>query len=244
MGQYFAKDYTGGAFVLFGPAHLAFLALVLAGILALRLLRRKSERFKRNFRIAYTVIMVLNELSWHAWKAWIGEWTVQEMLPLHLCSIFVILNSIMLLTRNYRIYEIAYFLGTAGAMQALLTPDAGIYGLPHFRAFQTLIAHGMIMSAPIYMTTVEGYRPYWRSIPRVFLYANLYMIAVTGLNLLIGSNYMYTLHKPATASLMDMLGPWPFYLLPLEIIGLVICVILYLPYVIQDWRANRTPAAA
>jgi len=165
------------------------------------------------------------------------------MLPLHMCSVFVILNSIMLLTRNYRIYEFSYFLGIGGAMQAVLTPDAGIYGLPHFRAWQTLIAHSMIMSAAIYMTVVEGYRPTWRSLGRVFLWANVYMLVITGVNLLIGSNYMYTLRKPDTASLIDVLGPWPLYLISLELVALVVCVILYIPFAIKDWRARATVAA-
>ncbi len=244
MDQYFAKDYTGGAFELFGTAHLAFIAFVVfCLVVLLPRLRGKDERYLRRFRITYTVIMVVNELAWHIWKAWIGEWSVQTMLPLHMCSVFVILNSIMLLTRNYRIYEFSYFLGIGGAMQAVLTPDAGIYGLPHFRAWQTLIAHSMIMSAAIYMTVVEGYRPTWRSLGRVFLWANVYMLVITGVNLLIGSNYMYTLRKPDTASLIDVLGPWPLYLISLELVALVVCVILYIPFAIKDWRARATVAA-
>ena len=241
MDWFFSPNYTGGDFVVFGPAHLAFLALILAGILCLPLLKGKSERFLRAFRIVYAVVLVTNESGWHIWKAWIGEWTVQEMLPLHLCSVFIILSSIMLLTRSYKIYEYAYFLGIAGAMQALLTPDAGQYGLPHYRAIQTLTAHGLLLSAPIYMSVVEGYRPHWRSIPRIFLGANIYMAVIGVVNWLLGSNYMYVAHKPATASLLDVLGPWPWYILSLEAIGAVMCVILYLPFAIADWRREHQP---
>jgi hypothetical integral membrane protein (TIGR02206 family) len=245
MDQFFAKDYTGGAFELFGPAHLAFMGCVLfCLVFLLPRLRGKDETFLRRFRITYVVIMVLNELSWQIWKLWIGEWSIQTMLPLHVCSVFVILNSVMLLTRNYRIYEFAYFLGIGGAMQAVLTPDAGIYGLPHFRAWQTLTAHSLIMSAAIYMTVVEGFRPTWGSLGRVFLWANIYMVAVTALNLLIGSNYMFTLRKPDTASLIDVLGPWPLYLISLQVVALVVCVILYSPFIFKDWQARKTAAAA
>jgi len=244
MDQFFAKNYTGSPFILFGWAHLAFIACVLAGNLLLPKLRGKSDIFKRNFRIVYVTISILVELSWHTWKASIGEWTAQEMLPLHVCSVFVVLNAIMMLARNYRIYEISYFLAIGGAMQAMLTPDAGIYGMGHFRAWQTLIAHAMIMTGPIYMTVVEGFRPTWKSLGRVFIFANLYMLVITPFNLLIGSNYMFTIHKPVTASLMDMLHPWPWYLLELELIALVICVVLYLPFAIKDWRSRRQLAAA
>ena len=148
----------------------------------------------------------------------------------------------MLLTKSYPIYEFAYFLGIAGASQAVLTPEAGIYGFPHYRIFQTLFAHGAIVTAAIFMTVVEGYRPTWKSLKRVVIWLNIYALLVTGINLLIGSNYLYTLQKPATASLIDLLGPWPVYLLALELIALLFCFLLYLPWMIKDRNARPKSA--
>jgi len=46
-------------------------------------------------------------------------------------------------------------------------------------------------------------------------------------------------HKPPTASLLDLLPPWPWYILWMEAIGLVVmCLILYLPFAVKDWRAK------
>jgi hypothetical integral membrane protein (TIGR02206 family) len=161
------------------------------------------------------------------------------MLPLHLCSVLVWLGAYMLVTKSYTIYEFSYFLGIAGALQALLTPDVGIYGFPHFRFFQTMISHGTIILSAIYMTFVEGYRPTWKSVIRVMVWMNVYMVAIGIVNWLIGSNYLFIAHKPETASLIDVLGPWPWYILSLEAIGLVLCLLLYLPYAIRDQRAAR-----
>ena len=166
------------------------------------------------------------------------------MLPLHLCSVLVFASAYMLLTRSYKVYEFAYFLGIAGALQALLTPDAGIYGYPHFRFFQVIISHGSIVTAAIYMTFVEGYRPYVSSLKRVFIWANIYMIVVFFLNQILGSNYLFIAHKPETASLIDVLGPWPWYILVLEVIGIVMCLLLYLPYAIADMKRKQATLAA
>ncbi|MDO9348014.1 MAG: YwaF family protein [Anaerolineales bacterium] len=57
-------------------------------------------------------------------------------------------------------------------------------------------------------------------------------------NLLIGSNYLFIAHKPPTASLLDLLPEWPWYIAWVEVIGILICLILYLPFAIQDWRAK------
>ena len=159
----------------------------------------------------------------------------------HLISLAVIY---VLLTRNYRVYEIVFFLGIAGASQTLVTPEAANYGLPHFRAIQTLWAHGMIVIALVYVTAIEGLRPTWGSIWRTMLFGNFYMLFVTGVNHLLGSNYMYTLRKPDSASLLDLLGPWPWYLFWAEFIALFLFILLYLPFAISDWRAGKAPDRA
>lgn len=161
------------------------------------------------------------------------------MLPLHLCSLFVFLSAYMLVAKHYKIYEFAYFMGIAGATQALLTPDAGAYGFPHFRAFQVMVSHGCIVTAAVYMTVVEGFRPTWVSYLRVVIGTNLYMLFVGLVNWRLGSNYLFIAHKPETASLLDVLGPWPWYILAMEALGLVLCLLLYTPFAIRDWQAKR-----
>jgi hypothetical integral membrane protein (TIGR02206 family) len=240
MDQFFAKDYAGAAFELFGPAHLAALGVVAlfnVGLVVFR--RRLGASARQNFRYGLAILLILNEMAWHIWNLATGQWTIQTMLPLQLCSVMVPLSAVMLVTRSYRLFEFLYFLGIGAAMQALLTPDAGRYGFPHFRAFQTFISHGSILTAAIYMTVVEGYRPYWRSLARVVVGMNLYMVVIFGFNLLIGSNYLFIARKPDTASLIDVLGPWPWYILSLEAIGLVISLLLYAPFAVRDRRARR-----
>jgi hypothetical integral membrane protein (TIGR02206 family) len=243
MGQYFVKEYTGDPFLLFGSGHLIALAVVVMINLSFIWLRKsESQKLKDGVRFSFAALLVISEGSWHIWNIAIGEWTIQTHLPFHLCAVLVWTSLVMLLTKNYHIYEFVYFLGIAGASQALLTPEAGIYGFPHYRVFQTIIAHGSIVTAAVFMTVVEGYRPYWSSFKRVFIWTNIYMVVVTGINLLIGSNYLYTIHKPPSASLMDLLGPWPWYLISLEIVGLILCFLLYLPFMVRD-RKHKLQAA-
>jgi hypothetical integral membrane protein (TIGR02206 family) len=242
--QYFAKDYTGGPFVLFGTGHLIALVVVaLFNIWVVRQFRGAPEATLKKVRWGITAALWLNELAWHLWNVYCGTWTIQTMLPFHLCSVLVWGGGLALLTRNKAVYEFMYFLGIGGALQALLTPEAGIYGLPHFRAFQTLIAHGLILSSPIYMTFIEGFRPTWKSILRVAVIINIYMVIVFFVNKLLDSNYLFIARKPETASILDMLPDWPVYILYMEALGIVTCLILYIPFAIKDWRASRVAAA-
>jgi hypothetical integral membrane protein (TIGR02206 family) len=242
MDKFFARDYTGTPFFFMGVAHLAvLLAIILLNLYLLRF-KSKDEATRTKVRWSMAIILWANEIGWHVWNHAVGQWNVQTMIPLHVCSVLVWLGGYMLVSKNYIIYELTYFLGIAGALQALLTPDLGLYGFPHYRFFQTFISHGLIVTSAIYMTTVEGFRPTWKSILRVTVIANIYMALVFFLNQAIGSNYMYINRKPDTASLLDMLPAWPGYIPYVELIGLFMFLLLYLPFIIKDKRM-RTQVA-
>lgn len=243
MDFFFAKDFTGSPFIFLGPAHLVAMACIVLLNFALLPLKNASAESRKRATLVMALILWGNEIGWHIWNAAVGTWTLQTMLPLHVCSFMVWFGGWMLISRNKTIYEFMYFLGIGGALQAVITPDIGVYGYPHYRFFQTFISHGLIITAAIYMTVVEGFRPTWGSFKRVIIGGNIYMLIVTGINWLIGSNYLWTLGKPATASLFDLMPDWPWYLLIVQLIGLVTFLILYLPFIIKDWRAGKQETA-
>ena len=237
MTDFFAREYTGGAFELFGTAHMIGLALVAAACLLIYLLRdRFSPRGQRAMRWGLLGLIYLCEGSWQVWMLSTGQWTIQGMLPLWLCSVTSWTMPLLLIFRSRRYYEWAYFMGIIGAALALSTPDLTIYGFPHFRFLEFFTLHGAIIVAVVYMTAVEGFRPHWRSLPRVILITNGYWLFCALVNSLIGSNYLYTHGKLPTPSLLDVLGPHPWYLLAMEGLGILLCMLLYLPFAIQDWR--------
>jgi hypothetical integral membrane protein (TIGR02206 family) len=64
---------------------------------------------------------------------------------------------------------------------------------------------------------------------------NVYMALVAPINIALGTNYMYLFEKPKEATLMDFLGPWPWYILGLEAVGTALFFIMYSPYLISDY---------
>lgn len=239
MENYFAYDYSGNPFQLFGKWHLIALVIIIFIPFSLIFFRNSSESTRKRIRWVMALILWTDEAAWHVWNIYWGHWSVSTMLPLHICSLLIWLAGFMLINKNYRIYEFAYFIGIGGAIQALLTPDAGIYGFPHFRVFQTFISHGMLIISALYMTIVEGFRPTCKSIWRVVIGLNIYAILVFPINLLLGTNYLFINGKPSTASLLDVLPPWPYYIVFIEIIGLFIFFILYSPFLIKDFRNKQ-----
>jgi len=235
MEIFFGKEFDQVQFNLFSTQHLiAIFVIILVGVIIIATQRKSSPEKRNVVRWWMAIILVVNEMSWHLWNLSIGEWSIQAMLPFHLCSILVWLSAYMLITKNQLIYEFAYLIGIAGALQAILTPDLGPYEFPHYRYFQTFISHGLIIISALYMTLVEGFRPTWGSVKRVAIYGNIYFLFVFVLNLIIGSNYLFIAHKPETASLLDVLPPWPYYLVIIELLAAFFILLFYSPFAIKD----------
>ena len=102
-----------------------------------------------------------------------------------------------------------------------------------------MISHGLLITSGIYMTVVEGLRPTWKSFWRVVIGLNIYAAIIFPINKLLGTDFLYINAKPSIASLLDLLRPWPYYIIYMELIGILVFLLLYLPFIITDWRANH-----
>jgi hypothetical integral membrane protein (TIGR02206 family) len=60
-------------------------------------------------------------------------------------------------------------------------------------------------------------------------------------NLLTGGNYMFLRHAPGVHSLLDLMGPWPWYVVGAAAIALALFAALDLPFAIAR---RRTEAGA
>ncbi|MCP8615242.1 YwaF family protein [Salirhabdus salicampi] len=237
MSDLFVKDGSE-PFVLFSSTHILTMAVILALCIGMYLFRKQLKRGLPNkiFRFGMATILIISEISLIWWLLTVGDWSLQYSLPLHLSSLSLFLSSILLITRNYRLFEFTYFVGIGSAFQVMLTPDIQAYTFPHFRYIHFFVSHGGIAIANLFMVLVEGYRPTFKSIFKAFLYVNCYSLFIFIVNVVIDGNYMYIMRKPMNPSVFDYLGPWPYYIIPLEIITLATFLLLYVPFYIRKIR--------
>jgi hypothetical integral membrane protein (TIGR02206 family) len=212
---------------LFGRLHLALLGATAAAAVALPWLCRRGVIPARAARLVIGWALLANELGWWAFR-YSHEGVHAWNLPLQLCDLTVWLAVLACLTARRGIAEFAYFAGMAGAGMALLTPDLWS-PWPTYPAIYFFVAHGGIVIA-VTLVAFGGmvrFRPgaVWRSFGWLVAYA----APVGAFNAAFGSNYMYLSRKPASASLLDKLGPWPWYLLPAAAAGLGLFWLLWLP---------------
>jgi hypothetical integral membrane protein (TIGR02206 family) len=224
-------------FRVFGPSHLAALGAtaVLTAALVLLARRAKRPRLVRAAALGLAALLLLDEAAVVILAARADLPTLRDHLPFQLCDWVIFAAAAALVWRRQLPYEIAYFWGLSGTLQALLTPDLREdFPHPHFFTFQILHAGAVV--AILFLTLGLGMRPRWRSTWRAWLWLQAYVALTAVVDRLLASNYGYLLAKPVQASLYDYLGPWPWYLVALEALSFVLFLLCYLPFALLDHR--------
>ena len=236
MPPFFSTDYSGNPFHMFSTSHWVALSVLLLLYLSLVLTRRffrHNGTADRSARYTIAAILLLQETVLNIWRLVNNDWSVATSLPLHICGVAVLLSAAMMFNKRYFLFEITFFWGLGGALQALFTPDIGPYGFPHFRYFHFFVSHGTIILASLYMIFVHQYKPQHRSVWKILLVTNAYAAFIGVFNWLTGANYLYLCHKPETGSLLDVLGPFPWYLVSLEILLVITFYLYYAPFALR-----------
>lgn len=230
MATFFSAAYEH-KFQLFSADHLFMVTAACLLFIMLFFMRKRlrQEAVNRIARWTMAFILILCEVSFHLWAAANGIWTIQNYLPLELCSITLYLCVWMLFTKSYRIFEICYFTALGGATQAMLTPALG-FPFPYYRFFEFFLSHIVIIAAALFMVFVEKYKPTLKSVVKTMVLLNFYAAVVFFINKATGGNYLFLSEKPKNGSIMDFLGPYPYYILGLEGIAVLLFILLYLPF--------------
>lgn len=223
------------AFQAFGTAHLGALAVILGISLALPVSmdRLGSPAAARRFGAGLGCLILAakaGELAWYVSQGIPWAW----LLPFHLCDLAAFAAAGALVLRNPRLQEPAYYWGMAGTLQALLTPDLRS-GFPSPDFWLFFVPHGLVIAAVAYAAGALGLRPGPGSVRRTFLLTALACLPAGLANWLLGTNYMYLRAKPEAATLLDFMGPWPWYILVLVPIAWVFLALWYLPF---RWAAR------
>jgi hypothetical integral membrane protein (TIGR02206 family) len=217
-----------GVFEMFSMSHMIVLLLFFLGTSSLYTYRQKLKQIKwRPIEIGIAVSLLLFEVIFHIWLLTSSYWDASDSIPIELCSISLFLAIILLLTGKKIVYELLLFTALLGATQALVTPVL-YYDFPHIRFFYFFYTHIMMIWIALYFTWVKGYRPTIWSVGKVIIFLNVLLPIVMVVNRLVDGNYMFLSHKPSTPSLLDYLGPYPWYIFSLEGLLLILSLVVWL----------------
>ena len=191
----------------YGPSHLAAIAVLVAGILAfLAFGRWTPRRFDRGFAVAIVAIAVPVQLLQFTPE----EWDLQTSLPLQLCDWAWLVAAIALWTRSRLAATITYLWGLTLTSQAIITP-ALTTAFPGLRWWMFFALHLLIVWAAVHVVWGMKLHPTWTTYWQTALITLTWLFVTIRFNVLVGTNYGYLNGKPAQSSALDLLGPWPGY---------------------------------
>ena len=222
----------------FSDAHIAALAvLAVAAVPTVWAARRYPGRWMVTWARALALVIIVGWVGEYVAEAVQGTWTVASSLPLQLTNAVSAVAVLALWTSRPMLVELLYFWSLTASLQATLTPDLA-HSFPSALYFTYFAYHVAPVVAGCFL--VLGCRLY----PRPGAYWSVFVVtvafaAVAGVgNLITGGNYMYLRAKPVHGSLLDVMGPWPLYILSTAVLGLAMLFALQL---LADWLRQRDP---
>jgi hypothetical integral membrane protein (TIGR02206 family) len=210
--------------------HLLPLALlVVAAVLLCVAARRAPGRWIDTVAAVIAIALVIAELSWQPYVLANHTWSLRASLPVQLCDVAGFVAAAALLWRRLLLVEVAYFWGLGGTLQAVLTPDLQGHHFPSFPYLQFYITHDLVILAALFLVVGLALQPRPGAVRRIYLLTLGFAVVVGVIDLVSGANYMY-LRMPAPGSLLEVIGPWPWYIATGAVLTLVVLVILDAPF--------------
>jgi hypothetical integral membrane protein (TIGR02206 family) len=207
----------------------ALVATASAAVLSTWAARAHPGAWILTFSRALAVLILAAYLTENVAIAVRGTWSLERSLPLQLTDAVTIISALALWSPRPLLFELAYFWALTASLQAVLTPDLDD-AFPSLFFFTYFTTHGGAVVAAVFLAWGRGLVPRPGSVGRVFL-ATAAFAAVAGLaDLLTGGNYMFLREKPEAASLLDLMGPWPWYILSGAVLALALFAALDAPF--------------
>ena len=208
-------------FSAFGASHLTVLVLFAIGAAALVWIgRRQTESQARGLgRVLGALIMAIFGVAL-VYK--LVQPSIASSVPLQLCDLAELTAAYALWSRRNWAFTLTYYWGLPLSSQALITPDLDGRDFPSHGFLTFFALHLLIVWTAIYLTWGRGMRPSWRSYRFAVITTLAWGAFTLAFNTIGGTDYGFLNRKPLNPSLLDLLGPWPFYVLAeIVIVGTV-----------------------
>lgn len=224
-------------FEAFGWSHGAVVALLAVVLGALVIVGRRYRGTSAERRLSRTLAVVfagfLIPVEGYYLLPW--QWGIKYSLPLQLCDLAAVAAVWALWSYSPAAFALTYFWGLTLTSQAFVSPELTGPDFPSLQFISFFGVHSLVVCAAVYLTWGVGLRPDWRSY-RIAVGVTIgWGFAMFVFNHFEGTNYGFLNSKPLAASLLDVLGPWPWYLLSELVVGAAAWALITWP-----WEQGRT----
>jgi hypothetical integral membrane protein (TIGR02206 family) len=223
---------TSDTFPHFGAAHGCVVLGFVLFATSLVLLRRQLEPIGRSraLDLLLASIAVVLWLTVNGWWFLPANFDRASSWPLHVCDLAGIAAPIVLVHPVRWLRAILYYWGLGLSTQSFITP--AITASPRDPGFWFFWAtHYIVVGISIYDLAARGYRPGWRDFRIGAIAGLIYVALLVPIDVIFGVNYGYLgpnqLEHP---TLIDWLGPWPWRIAVMYVLGLLLTALMTLPW--------------
>lgn len=231
---------------LLSTEHLATLAVIAVAITVLVVgARTRPGPWTSLAGRGLALVLVGAEVGWWIYLVSTGARSsdLASALPLQLCDAAIFVAALALWFRWQLLVELTYFWGLAGTIQALITPDLPQH-FPSFPFVQYYVAHAGVVAAALFLVVGLGLWPRRNAFVQIVALTIAYAAFVGLVDAVSGADYMYLRAKPVSATLLDALGPWPWYIAWAALIALALLFALDTPFRVLRLRRHSEKAGA
>ena len=165
-------------------------------------------------------------------------WFIATDLPLHMCGFSVFATSWALITKNQTVFELSYFWGFGGALQAILTPDPSSI-VNHFYLFSFMVSHGLIILNVLYLIFVFKMVLTKGALFRTIIITNILLVGIAFINWLLDANYFYIFEPPPVQNPLIIVREHPLYFVNMEVIAILVLYIISIPMLIYRTKIEK-----
>lgn len=195
----------------YGATHLVPLAIFVLGLWPVVAVgrRHRASPGPTQFSRAWAVALPVVTIPFHVIDL-TTNFDIGITLPLHLCDLTWVVAAWALWTHHRLAVALTCFWGLTLTPQALITPALG-EEFPDARYFAFWCLHLLVVWAAVYLVVGLGLVPSWRDYADSIAVTLVWAATTYAFNVVADTNYGYLVRKPATGSILDLLGPWPWY---------------------------------
>jgi hypothetical integral membrane protein (TIGR02206 family) len=224
-------------FTAYSPSHLVVLAIFAGGTLALVAAGPRLRRSGAQRPLALTLAWGCVVFGLASSVLALFPFRVHHSLPLQICDFAWVVVAWALfggapggrVAPSPLAAALTYYWGLTLSVQALVQPTLSqAFPDPNFFAFWG--KHVLIVWGAVYLCLSLGHGPDWTSYRRAVAWTLGWLLAVFCLNAVLGSDYGYVNGKPSQATVLDVLGPWPGYVVAEMAIVLTLWALITLPW--------------
>ena len=207
--------------------HLHHTLITIVVIATILIVRYRVNRYNLNFiDILLGFLPIIIELIFQIQSVLNKEWMLIKTLPLEISYLTIFAIPIYLYMPSRILQSWIYYIGIWSAAAAFL--NTIMMGAEPWHVLLRYYGHhGTLLYFGISIY-ISGYRPTLKDYYDTAKIMLLIIFIIGLINIIIGSNYMFTRFKPIGMNLTLLMADWPYYFIIIVSIGLVFCYLLYL----------------